>query len=120
MSSKDKGLNRKWLGLRNKLKEAFGKKPKDLNEVLYLIGVQELGKGNEEFSKEQKQDLIHIAICKVLSPSGYYEPEGHDDDGWPHWKNIKPLPHSDLLEQEVLLKNHIIEYFENEIGWNNL
>ena len=120
MPAKDGEVTRKWLALRNKLREVFGKKPKDLNEVLYLIGMQELGKGNQEFTKEQKQDLMHIAICKVLSLSGYYESEGHDDDGWPHWRNIKPLPHSDLLEQELLLKEHIIEYFENEIGWKSL
>lgn len=120
MPGKEVTVERKWLAVRNKLKEAFGKKPKDLNGVLYLIGIQELGKGNLEFTKEQKQDLIHIAICKVLSLSGYYEPEGHDEDGWPHWKNIKPLPHFDLLDQEILLKKHIIKYFENEIGWNSL
>lgn len=91
-----------------------------MNGVLYLIGVQELGKGNIEFTKEQKQDLMHIAICKVLSQAGYYKFEGFDDDGWPHWKNIKPLPHFDLLEQETVLKKHIIEYFENEIGWKNI
>lgn len=120
MAVKEEEVTRKWLAIRNKLKQVFGKKPKDLNEVLYLIGVQELGKGNMEFTKEQKQDLMHIAICKALSPSGYYELEGFDDDGWPHWKNVKPLPHFDLLEQEGLLKKHIIEYFENEIGWKDL
>ena len=94
----------------------IGQKPKDLNGVLFLIGVQELGKGTVEFTKEQKQDLIHIAICKILSYSGYYELEGLDEEGWPHWKNIKELPHFDLLEQEQLLKMHIIEYFDKEIG----
>ena len=57
---------------------------------------------------------MHIAICKVLSYSGFYRLEGHDDDGWPHWKLVKQLPHFDLLEQESLLKTHIIEYFEDE------
>ena len=113
-------LNKKWLGLRNRLKGLLGKKPKDINEVLYLIGVQELGKGSLEFTKEQKQDLIHVAICRILSNAGYYEFEGHDDDGWPHWKKVKPLPHFDLLEQETLLKSSIIEYFEEDIGWKDL
>jgi len=115
MFKKDLELERSWQRLRIKLKDIIGKKPRDLNGILLLIGVQELGKGTLEFSKEQKQDLMHIAICKVLSLSGYYILEGHDEDGWPHWKNIKPMPHFDLLEQEQLLKMHILEYFEEEV-----
>ncbi len=61
---------------------------------------------------------MHIAICRVLSSSGFYELEGVDNDGWPHWKAIKKLPHFDLLEQEQLLKSHIIEYFESEYNFN--
>ena len=116
MVNKDLDLERNWQKLRVSLKDIIGRKPKDLNAVLFLIGVQELGKGTMEFTKEQKQDLMHIAICKILSYSGYYELEGLDEDGWPHWKNIKDLPHFDLLEQEQLLKMHIIEYFDKEIG----
>lgn len=116
MYKKDLELERNWQKLRLKLKDIIGKKPRDLNAVLLLIGVQELGKGTLEFSKEQKQDLMHIAICKVLSFSGYYELEGLDEDGWPHWKNVKTLPHFDLLEQEQLLKMHILEYFKEEIN----
>ena len=116
MLNKDLELERNWQKLRVNLKEIIGRKPKDLNAILFLIGVQELGKGTAEFTKEQKQDLMHIAICKILSYSGYYELEGLDEDGWPHWKNIKELPHFDLLEQEQLLKMHIIEYFDKEIG----
>ncbi len=117
MYKKDLELERKWQKLRIRLKENLGKKPKDLNGVLYLIGLQELGKGSMEFTKEQKQDLLHIAICKVLSFSGYYKLEGLDEDGWPHWRNVRKLPNFDLLEQEQLLKMNIIEYFEKEIGW---
>lgn len=95
----------------------FGAKPKDLNGVLFLIGVQELGQGQRNFSKEEKQDLMHIAICKVLSSDGYYELEGTDKDGWPHWKPVKKLPRFDLLEQEQLLKLSVIDYFTNELEW---
>jgi hypothetical protein len=102
----------------NDLQSIIGKKPKDLNGVLFLIGVQELGKGNRNFSKEEKQDLLHIGICKVLSLAGYYTLDGLDKDGWPHWKLIKKLPHFDLLEQEKLLKIHVMEYFEKEYEWS--
>ena len=114
MSKKDLELRVKWSKLMSILGKSLGKRPKDLNAVLFLIGIQELGKGVQEFTKEEKQDLMHIAVCKVLSYSGFYELEGTDQDGWPHWKLAKPLPHFDLLEQESLLKMHIIEYFQNE------
>jgi hypothetical protein len=114
MFKRDLDFEREWNGLLNSLEEIIGKKPKDLNSVLFLIGVQELGKGSKNFSKEEKQDLMHIAICKVLSLSGYYELEGLDEDGWPHWKVVQKLPNIDLLEQEKLLKMHVIEYFNTE------
>ena len=116
MIKKDLELERAWNTLLSKLEVIVGKRPKDLNSVLFLIGVQELGKGKKVFGKEEKQDLMHIAICKVLSLSGFYQLEGLDEQGWPHWKLIKKLPHFDLLEQEKLLKMHVIEYFEKEVG----
>ena len=114
MFKKDLDLERKWSKLLVGLEDTIGKKPKDLNGVLFLIGVQELGKGAKTFSKEQKQDLMHIAVCKVLSLAGFYELDFVDQEGWPHWKLIKELPHFDLLEQEKLLKIQVLEYFEKE------
>lgn len=116
MIKKDLELERAWNKLLVALTDIVGKKPKDMNTVLFLIGVQELGRGKKVFGKEEKQDLMHIAICKVLSLSGFYELEGLDEQGWPHWKLVKKLPHFDLLEQEKLLKMHVIEYFEQEVG----
>lgn len=118
MYKRDLELDRKWNSLLGDLESIIGKKPKDLNAVLFLIGVQELGHGTKIFSKEEKQDLMHIGICKVLSLSGYYVLDGLDKDGWPHWKLIKKLPHFDLLEQEKLLKMHVMEYFEIEYDWS--
>ena len=117
MYKRDLELDRKWGWLLSELDQKLGKRPKDLNGLLFLIGVQELGKGSGHFSKEEKQDLMHIAICKVLSLSGYYRLDGIDKDGWPHWTLIKKLPHFDLLEQEKLLKIHVLDYFEIEYGW---
>lgn len=118
MYKRDLELDRNWQALLELLAKTMGRKPKDLNGVLFTIGIQELGKGAKHFSKEEKQDLMHIAICKVLSLSGYYVLMGTDKDGWPHWKLMKKLPHFDLLEQEKLLKMHVIEYFEKEMGWS--
>lgn len=114
MLKKDFDLEKRWSKLLKGLEELIGKKPSDMNGVLFLIGVQELGQGHRTFSKEQKQDLMHIAICKVLSLAGFYELDYIDQDGWPHWKLIKKLPHFDILEQEKLLKLQVIEYFEQE------
>ncbi|MDO1446253.1 hypothetical protein Q0590_08320 [Rhodocytophaga aerolata] len=115
MQAEDNELNLKWNVLLDKLQEAVGKRPADLNAVLFLIGVQELGQGIKQFSKEQKQDLMHIAICKLLSYSGIYEFVGTDEQGWPHWKLVKNLPFLDLLDQEKLLKSLAIDYFEKEV-----
>lgn len=117
MFKRDLQIERTWVNLMNDLEALVGKKPKDLNGVLFLIGVQELGKGTRTFSKEEKQDLMHIAICKVLSYAGYYKLEGVDKDGWPHWKLLKRLPHFDLLDQETFLKIQIMDYFQEEYNW---
>lgn len=118
MTADDLELEFKWGQLLNKIQKAIGLRPKDLNGVLFMIGVQELGKGHRNFSKEEKQDLIHIAICRVLSRAGFYQLEGIDQDGWPHWKLVKPLPQFDLLEQEKLLKTQVLEYFSEEKIFN--
>jgi hypothetical protein len=104
-------LTIRWLKLRIKLKEQYGIKP-DMDGILFLIGVQELGTGKQEYSKEQKQDLMHIAVCTVLAPSGYYKLDGFDEEGWPHFTQLKVLPDFQLMEQENFLKDHILLYFD--------
>lgn len=96
-----------------KLMERFGKKP-DLEAVLFLIGMQETGYMKEKITKEEKQDLMHVAACTVLLPSGYYVKEGNDPDGWPHFLQVKPLPTMQLKEQDDFLKDHILLYFQKE------
>jgi hypothetical protein len=105
-------LQTRWWKLEEKLMERFGKKP-DLNAVLMLIGVQETGFVTEKINKEQKQDLMHVAVCTLLSTSGYYMLEGNDAEGWPHFKQLKALPEFNLMEQENFLKDHILLYFAN-------
>jgi hypothetical protein len=105
----------RWEEAMTKLEGLMGSHTTDVNAVLYLIGVQELGQGIREFTKEEKQDLIHIAICKVFSLGGFYELEGTDQDGWPHWKPIKNLPYLSLKDQEMALKNQICDYLDTEI-----
>lgn len=106
-------LQARWWRLEEKFMERFGKKP-DLEAILFLIGVQELGDIKAKFSKEQKQDLMHIAMCTILSSSGYYELEGADADGWPHFRQLKTLPTYDLIQQENFIKDHVLLYFADK------
>ncbi len=87
----------------------------DYHALLFLIGVNELGKGHKKYTKQEKTDLIHVAICTLLVPSGYYEYKGRDEEGWPHFELIKKLPPITKNEQEHLLKEAILSYFiEND------
>ncbi len=112
MESPTESIEDLWQELRQSLFPLLGRKP-DLNAILFLIGVQELGQGPKEFTKEQKQDLMHIATCKLLSQVGYYELEGLDSEGWPHWKATSSIPNLHLRDQEALLKEQAVVYFKD-------
>lgn len=83
----------------------------DLDAIIYLIGVQELGKPNQKYKKDEKLNLMHIAICRLLEPYGYYEFERFDDEGWPHYTIREQLPALKAGEQSVLMKEAIVSYF---------
>lgn len=105
-------LQSRWWKLEEKMIERFGKKP-DLESVLFLIGIQEYGHVREKFTKEQKQDLMHVAVCSLLAQSGFYEIDHYDEDGWPHFRQLQPLPELNMIEQENFLKDHALLYFES-------
>lgn len=105
-------LQQRWWNLEAKLVERFGKKP-DMEAILFLIGLQETGFFREKITKEQKQDLMHVAVCSLLTPSGYYELDKVDSEGWPHFKQLKPMPDMTAFEQEDFLKDHVLLYFES-------
>lgn len=104
-------LQVRWWNLEAKMMERFNKKP-DMETILFLVGIQEFGDIREKFTKEQKQDLMHIAVCSLLSQSGYYELERLDQDGWPHFRQLKALPELDPIAQENFLKDHVLLYFD--------
>ena len=83
----------------------------DLDSIIYLIGVQELGKVHREYKKDEKLNLMHIAICRLLEPYGFYEFDFFDEDGWPHYKVKEELPALKAGEQSVLMKEAIVNYF---------
>ena len=112
MNVKD-DIQTRWWALEEKLIERFGKKP-DMEAILFLIGIQEIGDFQTKYSKEQKQDLMHVAVCSLLSPSGYYELDRVDEEGWPHFRQIKALPVLNLKDQENFMRDHILLYFDNQ------
>ena len=106
-------LDFEWLRVQHIVKDSLKRdRLPDLNSILFLIGIQELGRWKKKFSKEEKQDLMHIAVCRLLSFDGYYEFIGRDEDGWPHWKMLIPHKVEGVKNQEVLLKEKVIQYFK--------
>ena len=106
-------LDYEWLKVRHYVKDALNRSVlPDLNGILFMIGIQELGRWQTQFTKEEKQDLMHIAVCRLLSYDGYYEFEGRDADGWPHYKALRPVNLKGVKGQERLLKVKAVEYFK--------
>ena len=83
----------------------------DVQAILFLIGVNELGQGHKNYTKAEKTDLLHIAICTLLEPYGYYQFEGRDQENWPHFKVLKAIPAISDREQQHLIKEAMIDYF---------
>lgn len=83
----------------------------DVQALLFLIGVNELGIGYKNFTKQEKTDILHIAVCTLLEPYGYYEFVGKDEDEWPHFKLLKELPTLTHNDQQHLIKEAMLDYF---------
>ena len=114
--ARDAELKLRWDTLVRKLSDRFADGDElDLDSVIYLVGVQELGQLHRRFKKDEKVNLMHIAICRLLEPYGYYEFDFFDDDGWPHYRLKEELPVLKAGEQSVLMKEAIVNYFlEND------
>jgi hypothetical protein len=107
-------FEQRWINVEFFFRDKFGKKP-DLEAILFLIGINELGAFPEEktFTKEQKQDLMHIAVCKLLSQVGIFVLDQFDEEGWPHYVPTGLETPTNMKEQEQLLQECIIRYFED-------
>lgn len=99
-----------WKALLDFLEGILGKKP-DMNAILFLVGVNVLGKGPDAFTKEEKQDLMHVAVCELLSFSEFYAFEGRDESGWPHYRILRSTVSLTLAEQEAVLRACAVQYF---------
>ncbi len=110
--SRDEILKERWELLVKKLSNQFSDgDPLDIDGIIYLVGVQELGSLHRSFKKDEKVNLMHIAICTLLEPYGYYDFDFFDEDGWPHFKVKEQLPPLKAGEQSVLMKEALVNYF---------
>jgi hypothetical protein len=110
--SRDFQLKERWETLVKQLSDQFSQgEDLDLDAIIYLIGVQELGQVHRKFKKDEKLNLMHIAICRLLEPYGFYEFDYVDTEGWPHYNVKEQLPPLKAGEQSVLMKEAIVNYF---------
>ena len=108
-------IDQKWQEILKFFETKFtdGEKP-DIDTILFLIGIQELGIIKPNYSRDEKVNLMHIATCKLLEPYGYYEFTHRDDEGWPHYNPIQAIQYETTSNN--LIKEAIINYFSD----NNL
>ena len=110
--ARDIRFKQRWELLVNKLSAKFSDgDPLELDGIIYLVGIQELGQVHRKFKKDEKVNLMHIAICRLLEPYGYYEFDFYDEEGWPHYKVKETLPSLKSGEQTVLMKEALVNYF---------
>ena len=58
-------LKARWDEIVKRLSDTFSEgEPLQVDTIIYLIGVQELGQLGRTYQKDEKVDLMHIAICK--------------------------------------------------------
>lgn len=110
--SRDQKLKERWEKLVAVLSDRFSDgEALDVEGILYLVGLQELGQVNRKMKKDDNVNLIHIGICAVLEPFGYYRFDYIDDEGWPHFELLEELPPLKPGEQSVLMKEALVSYF---------
>jgi hypothetical protein len=102
-----------WERLQERLKERFGSEL-DFEAIVFLIGLQELGKPFKKYKKDEKLAIMHVAVCTLLEPYGFYHFEGRDAEDWPHWSLREQLPYLDAKQQNRLMVDSIIDYFRKD------
>ena len=111
----DYAFERDWKKLVRQMTERFGEEP-DVTTMIFSVGLQEAGLGARRYKKDEKLDLMHVGVCTLLEPMGYYVRQGLDEDGWPHFKAGEPIPPLTPEEQETMMKRALLDYFASWIG----
>lgn len=113
-------LDFEWLRTRHYVKDTLAKTNlPDLQTIMLLIGIQEARKIQDNYTKEEKQDLMHVAVCHLLTEAGYFAFKGYDDDDWPHFEQVRVIPVEGEKAQEKLLKECVINYFQEQVAQHN-
>ena len=106
----DYAFEKDWIKLERLMEERFGEPP-DLTTMIFTVGLQECGQGFKPFKKDEKLEVMHVGVCTLLEPLGFYKALGTDEDGWPHFERIAEIPTVSKEEQELLMKRALVEYF---------
>ena len=110
----DYEFERDWNKLMKLLMDRFGEQP-DITSAIFSVGLQEAGFGSREYKKDDKMNLMHVGVCTLLQPLGYYKSIGYDEDGWPHFELVKELPNLNPEDQELMMKRQLVDYFSSWI-----
>ncbi len=113
---KDDALCARWAMLQRWTFNRFGREP-DLEGILFLIGIQELGHGYlSDLDKARKEQLVLEGTYSALETLGYYERVGMENNGHWIWELRSPLP-ADLSPEaeERMLQRAVLRYFDNNL-----
>lgn len=105
----------RWSSLVADIESRFGRVP-DIDAILFLIGVQSVGRGYEpDLPKERKQSLIMEGSYLAFETLGVYRRMGLEKNGFWIWEKTTDLPVLSVEQQEKLLQIGILNYFDEFI-----
>jgi len=111
LAENDQELEARWARLLAHLENLVGRTPTGIEQVLFLIGIQERGRGYEPgLSREQKQEVIMEGAWHAFAAIGLYRRVAEDSTAWE--PTFSPWPELSRDDQEKLLRIAILEYFK--------
>ena len=102
-----------WDNLTAFLEKNFGIE-QNFTSVLFLIGIQESGKGFKSYDQQEKTEIIKLAQIKLLARENFYIPVKERDTGESIWIENPNMPISTESILEKLLKSLILDYFNKQ------
>ncbi|MDA1335563.1 MAG: hypothetical protein O2818_01620 [Bacteroidetes bacterium] len=106
----DYTFEKDWMRLEQLMESRFGEPP-DLTTMIFTVGLQECGQAYRNFKKDEKVAIMHVGVCTLLEPLGFYKALGTDEEGWPHFERTSEIPAVSKQEQELLMKRALVDYF---------
>lgn len=100
----------KWAEIKESFKNSYGEYPSVIS-LLFLVGLAHVPEADGALSKEAKQEVIHVGLCKVLEQENLYTFTEFDEDGWPHFEPTNRTQRLDIEKQENYIKQLLIQYF---------